>query len=322
MKKIFIYFVSLILVPNLVAQRNTSYQYNAADAPTIKVNSLRATGDTVFLFDGRYIGTQTITTPPLSHSAEDLDLLTLHKDYTDSGLPSRASYLPSYDVRAPGDTNFYFVSVSYFTSPGTAADWLSFGPIVIPAIGATLSWKHSYTTENYRDGYRVHVNTKGLGASNFAGLAKYTITDNDASTVGDTSTAAVSVFFSRSISLDDYAGQTIYLGIEHNANDQNMLLIDDILITEGTAVTSITEGEVSGSISVYPNPSKGLFTVTADNEIREIQVANMMGQVVYSENVNAVSTAVDISDLNSGIYTLKTISSDNFVSIKEIVVYE
>lgn len=326
MKNLYILFAMVMFISNISAQRNTNFQGHIfdADAPLaqVKDNTEKAAGDSLFVFDGRYLGgtgISTSSTPPFNYSTQDMDNLTLNSIYTTNGFPNKASYLPSYDEIAPGDSNFYFTTISYFATPGTANDWISFGPITIPAVGATLSWKHNYPSSTFRDGYKVHVNTVGIGSTNFTAAPIYTVTDNDASTVADTLVSPLTVFYSRSKSLNAYAGQSIYLGFQHTANDMDMLLIDDVVIIENT-FTDVEATDAANAISVYPNPSAGFFTVNLGSASpSHIEVCNGLGETVYANDYISATASIDLSHLSSGVYSLKVVSN-NGIAVKEVVI--
>ena len=69
------------------------------------------------------------------------------------------------------------------------------------------------------------------------------------------------------------------------------------------------------STSVYPNPAKHNITIENINfKINSIDIYNITGQLVISEYVNSMSTILNISDLEKGVY-LPDIKSNN-TSIK------
>ncbi|WP_298319429.1 T9SS type A sorting domain-containing protein [uncultured Aquimarina sp.] len=77
----------------------------------------------------------------------------------------------------------------------------------------------------------------------------------------------------------------------------------DILIDNITGTTlSIIDFDFS-TVSVYPNPTSDLITISGLNNIEEITIHNTLGQLV--KNVKNTNT-VDISDLENGIYFLET----------------
>jgi len=86
-------------------------------------------------------------------------------------------------------------------------------------------------------------------------------------------------------------------------------------------ITSINSNEAkSDQIKVFPNPSNGLFTVEFDQpvNISEVQVADMLGNIVYQENTNN-KKQIHIDNLPSGIYILTVIDKDKKKINKKIV---
>jgi hypothetical protein len=57
---------------------------------------------------------------------------------------------------------------------------------------------------------------------------------------------------------------------------------------------------------VYPNPSKGIFNLDFNNEVKNIKVVNVLGETVYEETMKDASAAinkkVDLSAFASGVY--------------------
>jgi hypothetical protein len=83
--------------------------------------------------------------------------------------------------------------------------------------------------------------------------------------------------------------------------------------------------EVSNSVSftVYPNPVvDGQLTINASEAIESVQIINLLGQVVITENfVDFTKTKmINVEMLNKGIYTVKLKFSDNSVSQTNLVV--
>jgi hypothetical protein len=100
----------------------------------------------------------------------------------------------------------------------------------------------------------------------------------------------------------------------------------------GCSQTSSGLGYASGaggaiSLAVYPNPSKGQFTVnfvinTADN----VQVAlyNTLGQEVYTQNYSGFSgffnNTINETSLSSGVYVLKVLVGNKTYSQKVLII--
>lgn len=85
----------------------------------------------------------------------------------------------------------------------------------------------------------------------------------------------------------------------------------------GTAL-GINENTLEG-VSVYPNPSKGMITITNDNNASNaIEIYNVLGGLVYSTDANS-STSVDLSENGFGIYLVK-VSNENGSTVKRVVI--
>jgi hypothetical protein len=66
--------------------------------------------------------------------------------------------------------------------------------------------------------------------------------------------------------------------------------------------------QVVSELSIYPNPTNGIFNVYWENlEIDKIQIFSYQGNLVYSENVTKYETQkqIDLQQLNSGIYIVR-----------------
>lgn len=75
--------------------------------------------------------------------------------------------------------------------------------------------------------------------------------------------------------------------------------------------TSISKEDANGVISLYPNPSNGLIYINSSLDASyQIAVFNVMGQCVYNKSY---SSAVNLSDLNSGIYFFRILSANGVV---------
>jgi len=87
----------------------------------------------------------------------------------------------------------------------------------------------------------------------------------------------------------------------------------------GKSPSTITGiGGVNASeVVIYPNPAIAQFTITAPGTINRVEVRNMLGQVLYSNNVEAAAqTNVDISGFNAGIYIVGIIVEGQSITKK------
>jgi len=76
----------------------------------------------------------------------------------------------------------------------------------------------------------------------------------------------------------------------------------------------------SGDLVMYPNPASTQFTVAASSIIENIEVRNLLGQIIFSNNeVNTVKTSINISGFDAGLYIVNVIIEGNVVTKKLFV---
>lgn len=63
--------------------------------------------------------------------------------------------------------------------------------------------------------------------------------------------------------------------------------------------------DLSNELTIYPNPASDYISILLNIEIDEIQIFNLLGNLVFSSNINK---QINISELSSGIYTVRLIS--------------
>lgn len=74
-------------------------------------------------------------------------------------------------------------------------------------------------------------------------------------------------------------------------------------------------GEITAeSFSFYPNPVNSNLNIKGENIIDELRIYDLVGQLVVSENVNAASTQMDLSNLVAGAYFLTILTEGQEVT--------
>jgi hypothetical protein len=84
-----------------------------------------------------------------------------------------------------------------------------------------------------------------------------------------------------------------------------------VQITKGTCVVSSvcetvlgnSNFEINSGLSIYPNPSKGIFTILSEED-SAIDLYDIIGKKVYSNKVSVGSSTIDLSNYTNGIYLL------------------
>ncbi|HSI90305.1 MAG TPA: T9SS type A sorting domain-containing protein [Adhaeribacter sp.] len=94
-------------------------------------------------------------------------------------------------------------------------------------------------------------------------------------------------------------------------------LIDNLILSR--RVTGLKDNVLQSQISVYPNPSAGIFNVTAPNGKYTIEVADLTGRTILKQNANGTSARLNLSEAAKGIYLMK-ITSEGSIATKRLVV--
>ena len=99
-----------------------------------------------------------------------------------------------------------------------------------------------------------------------------------------------------SASIFTLAGQAYYVFV------LNTGAITDIMI-DGTNL-GISDNTIAG-FSYYPNPTSGILNLRSVENIEQVSLYNVLGQVVVDRRINATASQVDISGLSIGTYLMK-----------------
>jgi hypothetical protein len=101
-----------------------------------------------------------------------------------------------------------------------------------------------------------------------------------------------------------------------------MQLTDFLLMTEYydsklSAVNELANSTIN--VSVYPNPSNGLLSVSSDIIMNRATVLDIRGRQVFSQSINdLVSAQLDLQHLSKGAYLLK-IETDDGISVSSLI---
>lgn len=69
---------------------------------------------------------------------------------------------------------------------------------------------------------------------------------------------------------------------------------------------------------VFPNPFNDVLSMTSNEDISNVEIFNMLGQKVLSQEVNELSTTIDTSNFSTGTYIVKVTIGDITGSLKII----
>lgn len=112
-----------------------------------------------------------------------------------------------------------------------------------------------------------------------------------------------------------YASQTNEAGCESGARNPTP-------VSDRLAVTVYSELGMSNyaikNLKIYPNPTRNNLNINAESDISLIEVYNSLGQKIITRTNSSNQLFVDLSNINSGVYFIKTYSGENIQFTKII----
>ena len=72
--------------------------------------------------------------------------------------------------------------------------------------------------------------------------------------------------------------------------------------------------------SIYPNPASSEFTINSSNQIQSINVYNLVGELVYSQNSLSNSHVVNVNNWNLGVYFVEVNLVNRYSTAHKIVI--
>ena len=235
--------------------------------------------------------------------------------------------------------NSAYVSSSWTNTSVPTENWFVMRSIYISDTNASLSWKSApYQTPRYLDGYYVLLSTTDNDITSFTDtlfraaeyvslndpsapndFASYTFTPGfvhgaDGQYTFDTgdSSRLLGLLHPFTVSLSAYTGKSVYIAFKHHSVDDNLLAIDDILLT-GTNTVGIAENSAGVGISAFPIPAENELNIEirSDNaSSAQISIFDVMGRStgaiseIHFHEGKSLHT-IDLRGLASGTYQVR-----------------
>ena len=115
---------------------------------------------------------------------------------------------------------------------------------------------------------------------------------------------------------------TLYVRYSPEASGTHSGLVN---LVSGTATATITlngtatitgsiDAHATSTVAIYPNPASTLLNVEAEG-YDNLQIVNLVGQVVYTTNVNG-HMQINVSDLSNGVYFVRLTNANGTATQK------
>jgi len=205
------------------------------------------------------------------------------------------------------------VSISWYVPAGQADDWMVLPGLDI-SLGQKLVWKAGTVNAMFADGYEVVVSTVSSDIEDMqAGTVVYSVEEEE--TIDFSS--GTGLLYEREVDLDEWIGETIYIGFRNNSDDKYLLIIDDIGVLNApmgidAALATFSIPLEYGWTPLFQAQPIGPFEASvlsfSNVDLSDARVIVHIDSVDVDGNFNTVwtgeSSQSDLSPLSTGAYEI------------------
>jgi len=228
---------------------------------------------------------------------------------SDSPNPDFANYWHIFPVDA---TNVAAVSYSWYNGQILSPDnWFVLGPIDLTnEPDALLAWDMAiYDTTYYAENYSVYVGTSNETQD---------LIDSSLVSFNEiTQSSDANQFNARELDISAAVGNEVYIAFRHHdVSNQFVIAIDNVSIT---STLSSEEFSIENLNYSYNIDSK-LLTIDSSEMLRKVNIYNLLGQEIISNDVNGYNVNMNLSELNSSVYIVNVEGVNNTSDTFKIIV--
>ena len=251
------------------------------------------------------------TSSEMSYTVNDPATTTLPYEETfDADLGDTYTYSVSGDSKEwywnDYDGNGY-AAMNGYNSGDTEIDWL-----ILPGINLddyadevmTFDTWYNYGEDNADNYLKLYYSTDyaGIGDPSTATWTELSY---------DQPESAQTWASSGDVDLSAISGTDVYIGFKYRyeVDMYRQWEVDNISIDQSTGIAS---GAETTTMNIYPNPASSTITLASDMVSgSNIRVYSITGKIVLEGQIDGKHTDLDISSLESGIYTIRIIDDEN-----------
>jgi len=268
----------------------------------------------LFLFANQFVFAQTTNpTPYCDASFDDMQGYPVD-DHINSVSFGTLNNLTSSQYAAPHYVFYNNLSVANFTRGNAYTLTVNFTTAGGCGYGVWIDYNHNNTFEtSEKIAGTTGTNMLTVGATP---TITQSVTIPVSATTGNTRMRV-------RIVEDDTYNMTTTSELPCNASSSTTDVMDwgeteDYTINIATT-TGVNEIGNEANFEVFPNPSTGIFTITAGNiDIETIDIYSLCGNIIYQQAFIGSQSIIDLSNLPKGLYFVKVKNSLNAVSTKMI----
>ncbi len=91
----------------------------------------------------------------------------------------------------------------------------------------------------------------------------------------------------------------------------------------GCTITDINNSNIKNNeISICPNPTNGNFTLklnTTDETKKQIELTNLLGEIIFKQEINNNESQININNFDNGIYFLQIFDKNKLIGTTKII---
>jgi len=220
------------------------------------------------------------------------------------GTTNKVGYNSSHSGWCLGDGQ---QPVVYPSQVGYVDSWMIYGPFNLTGVGISISelkfqYDYHYYPETVKGYFVVRISTDTSTWNN-----PYPINDTINLSFTRTDWNDEPVWIEKTIDLSNFIGETeIFIAFQFYEEDglyDMGGLVDNVSLTKYINV-GFTENTKKDSISVYPNPSNGNFTIKNLTLNEPVTIYNIQGKLVYNSVVSNTEINFNLN-VSPGVYLVR-----------------
>lgn len=122
---------------------------------------------------------------------------------------------------------------------------------------------------------------------------------------------------SGSVDLSAYTGQKVNIAFKYTGGDPSATTIwqvDDVMITGTLGLV-----DLMSTTKIFPNPVSSVLNISSENQISSVELLNVIGQRISTQEVNSQTTTINTANLVKGVYFAKVNNANGTSTITKIV---
>ena len=229
----------------------------------------------------------------------------------DTGIncqPTTAAYVNHYWVQYPGEEAHLITNKIKLDGGVNTNNYL------------TYDYAYSGYSNSYNDGFRIDISTD-CGASWDSIYGAYGANLQTTSYQTNAWFPTCGSWKTDSINLSNYGYKSDTIMIRFAAiNDYgNHFFLDNIKIAGINILNTNNAKNKTSHILIYPNPTKGKFTIRSNNQNIHLNIWSSFNDLVYQNKLKKGTHEIDLSKVSKGVYILEVLY-ENSVEYKKLVI--